>query len=280
MLKIGISGGCVDLTEENFALMSKAGISAVETPSSPVYQAEVDYKRLKKTAEKYGITLWSCHLPFYPFEEFDISAPNREARENTVKYMGELIKKAADAGIDKFVIHPSGEPIEDSVRAEHLKCAMDSLDKLANIAAEFNACIAVEDLPRTCLGRDINELCQLISANERLRVCFDTNHLLYDDNLEFIKTLGDKIITIHVSDYDFVNERHWLPGEGKNDWGAIYNALKSVNYSGIWMYELRLDAPKTIIRPRELTFNDIYENANCIFQNKQLTPFGVPSGSN
>ncbi len=278
MYKIGISGGCVNLTEENLSEMSKAGLSAVETSSSPVYHEEVDYIKLKKTAEKYGISLWSCHLPFYPFEEFDISAVNSENRNKTVKYMGELIKKAADVGIDKFVIHPSGEPIEDSEREEHLNSAMDSLDKLANIALGFGAYIAVEDLPRTCLGRDIDELCKLISPNERLRVCFDTNHLLYDDNIEFIKTLGDKIITIHVSDYDLVDEKHWLPGEGKNHWQGIYNALKSVGYNGIWMYELRLESPKTIIRPRDLTFKDIYENANCIFQNKQPSPFGIPSG--
>ncbi len=278
MYKIGISGGCVNLTEENLAEMSKAGISSVETSSSPVYQAEADYKELRKTAEKHGIDIWSCHLPFYPFEEFDISALNSESRNKTVKYMGGLIKKAADAGINKFVIHPSGEPIEDSARAEHIKCAMDSLDKLACVAEEFNACIAVEDLPRTCLGRDTKELCQLVSANERLRVCFDTNHLLYDDNIEFIKTLGDKIITIHVSDYDFVDEKHWLPGEGKNNWNGIYNALKSVGYNGVWLYELRLEAPKTIHRERDLTFKDIYENAQKIFKGEKPSPLGIPTG--
>ena len=71
MLKIGVSGGCVELTEENLAKMSKAGITAVELSSSPVFQSEADYGILKKTAEKYGVDLWSCHLPFYPFEDFD-----------------------------------------------------------------------------------------------------------------------------------------------------------------------------------------------------------------
>ena len=277
MLKIGVSGGCVELTEENLAKMSKAGITAVELSSSPVFQSEADYGILKKTAEKYGVELWSCHLPFYPFEDFDISTLERDARKKIVEYHGELIKKAADVGIDKFVIHPSGEPIEESERADRLNCAMESLSVLAEIAQKSGGTVAVEDLPRTCLGRDTDELCKLVSADDRLRVCFDMNHLLYDDNVEFIKALGEKIITVHVSDYDFTNERHWLPGEGKNPWDAIYNGLKEVGYNGVWMYELRLEAPKTILRPRDLTFEDIYNNAQAIFRGEAPLPLGVPT---
>ena len=277
MLKIGVSGGCVELTEENLAKMSKAGITAVELSSSPVFQSEADYGILKKTAEKYGVDLWSCHLPFYPFEDFDISTLERDARKKIVEYHGELIKKAADVGIDKFVIHPSGEPIEESERADRLNCAMESLSVLAEIAQKSGGTVAVEDLPRTCLGRDTGELCKLVSADDRLRVCFDMNHLLYDDNVEFIKALGEKIITVHVSDYDFTNERHWLPGEGKNPWDAIYNGLKEVGYNGVWMYELRLEAPKTILRPRDLTFEDIYNNAQTIFRGEAPLPLGVPT---
>lgn len=43
-----------------------------------LYKEEVeklDFNYLKKTAEKYGIVLWSFHLPFMPFAEIDISNP-------------------------------------------------------------------------------------------------------------------------------------------------------------------------------------------------------------
>ncbi len=278
MYKIGISGSCVELTVENLAKMSEAGISAVELSSSPVYQAEADYKALKVNADKYGITLWSCHLPFYPFEDFDVSTLDTATRKQIVQRHSELIKKAADVGVDKFVIHPSGEPIADGERAERLNCAMESLDILAEIAWKAGGVVAVEDLPRTCLGRNIDELCKLTSANDKLRVCFDTNHLLYDNNLDFIRVLGERIITLHISDYDFVDEKHWLPGEGKNDWNLIYNGLKNAGYNGVWMYELRLEAPKTISRPRDLTLKDIYNNAQAVFNGEKITPLGVPTG--
>jgi len=86
--------------------------------------------------------------------------------------------------------------------------------------------------------------------------------------LNFVKKLADKIITVHVSDYDFINERHWLPGEGKVDWNALYEALKAVNYSGPWMYEIILNAENTIQRNRNLTFEDFVKNATNIFAGK------------
>ena len=88
----------------------------------------------------------------------------------------------------------------------------------------------------------------IMKANDKLRVCYDTNHLLGEAPLDFIKKIGPKIITLHVSDYDFINERHWLPGEGDNDWQAVYSALSDVGYNGVWMYEVGLLPPKTIER--------------------------------
>lgn len=276
MYRVGFSSSCFELNEANFKALNEANIEATEISCSPIVQANINYSEVKRLADKYNVELWSCHLPFYPFEEFDISALDKNVRGKTVEYLGELIKKAAYVGIDKFVIHPSGEPIADEVRGEHLECASDSLDILAEIAYKEGALIAVEDLPRTCLGHDSRELCKLISANEKLRVCFDTNHLTCDDNLNFIKTLGDKIITLHVSDYDFIDEKHWLPCEGKNDWKSIINAIKDIGYNGVWMYELNLKAPKTIKRERDLKFEDIYNNAVSIFNNEKPPFLGEP----
>ena len=72
--------------------------------------------------------------------------------------------------------------------------------------------------------------------------------------------VGDKIITLHVSDYDFMNERHWLPGEGQNDWQKIIKSLKEVGYTGVWMYEIRFTCPNTILRDRDLSCDDFVKN--------------------
>lgn len=275
MYRIGMSSCGFPLTEENFAALNENKISAVEISMQPELYKDIDYKQLKNLSEKYAVELWSYHLPFSPFSEIDISFTDKAKRESTVGYLSELIKKAADIGIDKFVIHASGEPIGDTERAERLKCAMLSLNTLAETACRCGGTIAVEDLPRTCLGNTSDEIIALLGANDKLRVCFDTNHLLQEDNLNFMKKLSDKIITVHISDYDFTNEKHWLPGEGELNWCEMYSAFKEIGYSGVWMYEIGLKCPKTITRDRDLNFSDFYNNAVTIFSQKQPAALGV-----
>ena len=192
-------------------------------------------------------------------------------RDNAIKLYTELIAQAADIGIDKIVIHPSGEPIRQEEREDRMNYAMQSLDLLAEIAHKEGAVIAVEDLPRTCLGNTADNMLRLLSANDKLRVCFDTNHLLHDTNLNFMEKVGDQIVTLHVSDYNFIDEQHWLPGEGLVDWQEIYHTLKKIGYQGIWMYELGLQSTPKITRTRDLTFEDYVRNANEIFKNQPLT---------
>lgn len=275
MYKVGLSSSFI-LNEENFKALKKSEISAIEISKPAEEYQDINYREIKELSDIYGVELWSFHLPFAPFEKIDPSSIDKSIRENTVTYFSELIKKGSDIGIDKFIVHPSSEPIPEEQRPERLKYAMLSLDTLAEVAAKNGACIAVEDLPRTCLGNTADEINKLISANDKLRVCFDTNHLLADDNINFLKKLADKIITVHISDYDFVNERHWLPGEGKIDWKKMISAFEEIGYNGVWMYEISLKCPKTIIRYRDLTFDDFHNNAMSIFARKKPDIFSSP----
>ena len=269
MFKLGLSSCGKPLCEELFENYKKAGIEAMEISLGVDEYATLDLPALRRMADGQGVELWSLHLPFMPFDKIDISRPS--LAEETVGYLSGLIRRGTEVGIDKFIIHPSGEPIKPEERAERMATAKASLAKLAEVARECGAVIAVEDLPRTCLGNTAAEIAELISVHPDLRVCFDTNHLLTEDAADFVRALGDKIITTHVSDYDFLNERHWLPGEGKLDWQSIVNALREVNYSGPWLYELGFACPKTLIRDRELTCEDFARNAAEIFGNRPLT---------
>lgn len=265
MYRIGIQSCGYELTEENFAKLQASKIDAIEISMATEKFDKINYKEVKYLADKYGIELWSYHLPFYPFSKLNIASLNEDVRKNTIEYYKSLITKSTEIGINKFIVHPSGEPNADNQREEIIKCSMESLDTLAEFANKQNAVIAVEDLPRTCIGNTSDEILRLLTANDKLRICFDTNHLLKDSNLDFIKKCGDKIITIHVSDYDFIDEKHWLPGEGKINWKEFIDNFNKINYKGVWMYELSLRNESTISRNRDLTFDDFYINANNIF---------------
>ena len=274
MFRVGRSNCGAPLTEELFRSYREGGIRFMELSMRIEGYDALDYAWVRELSQAHGVTLWSLHLPFAPFRILDPSRP--DLAKDTVAYFRELIQKGVAIGIDKFVVHASGEPIPTEERSLRMACAKESLRALAEFAGERGAVIAVEDLPRTCLGRDAEEMLELLDAHDALRVCFDTNHLLTQSPVEFIEQVGEKIITTHVSDYDFVDERHWLPGEGLVDWTALVQALQNVKYQGVWMYELGLRCPKTLVRERDLEHADFLRNATEIFENRPLTRLGSP----
>ena len=280
MLKVALSingVGKKGLNRECLSAMKAGGIEAVEISLGRDLSLSLDYARLAEDAAAAGMELWSFHLPFMPFDEIDVSATDGEVRKFSVAMCADMIKRGSAIGIKKFVIHPSGEPIEESDRPARMAAAKVSLAELCEVADECGSVLCVEHLPRTCLGRDSADIRELLSADSRLRVCFDTNHLLCEDTTDFIRAVGNKIATVHVSDYDRLNERHWLPGEGCIDWQSLYSELLSTGYSGAWLYELNLEATPSIIRPCDLTFADFVRNAEVILSGRTPTPIGKPA---
>lgn len=273
MYQVGLSTNGKTVNEDLFIKYEKAGIRAMEIALPEDEYADFDYGTLKIWADSHNVKLWSLHLPFRPEEKVNIASLEDLERKSAVEYYTDIIKKAARIGIKIFVVHPnSNEPIEEGeIREKRIRYVKECLNELAENAAKEGVVIAVENLPRSCIARNSDELLCLLSANDKLRVCYDTNHLMGQEASEFIKAVGDKIITLHISDYDFMNERHWLPGEGKNDWQKILKALKDVGYNGVWMYEVRFACPNTILRDRDLNCEDFVQNAKEVFEDKEIT---------
>ncbi len=271
-MKIGLSSCGKPLREETFSAYAEAGIEAMELCVGREKVLEgVDLSEVARLAERYGVELWSYHLPF---PEFNLASRWDERRLKFVQRQSEHIRMAADLGITRYVVHPSVEPIPDELRAVRMEQSKKSLSALAEMANSVGGVVCVENLPRTCLGRNSDEMLELLSAHPDLRVCFDTNHLLTEDPVHFIERVGDKIATTHVSDYNIVDERHWLPGEGDTDWKSLYAALCRVGYDGAWVYELGYGNTKSMERERNLTCDDFVRNARAIFAGK--TPTVIP----
>lgn len=236
MWNVGVSSKANDITDELMRDYADAGVRYMElTPHWERYD-EFDYENARRLADRYGVTLWSYHLQFWP--GVDLASLDPGLRSASVKRLGGQIKAATAIGIDKLVVHPNTGPVGDGDRAERMELSKQSLSILADEAERGGAILCVEDLPRTNLGHNSAEIRELLSADDRLRVCFDTNHLVGETGHDFVHAVGEKIVTLHVSDYDFVDERHWLPGRGKIDWTSLVHALRDVGYSGVWMYEI------------------------------------------
>ena len=145
-----------------------------------------------------------------------------------------------------------------------MRLSREAIISLNEECVKLGVKLAVEDLPRTCLCNRSEEMVSLISGTGAGAV-FDTNHALFEDNAHFIDTLtagGIKIHTLHISDYfrdaaGVLDERHVLPGEGINDWHAIFDALVRHGYEGPIMYEVPA-RPKTHETP--YTFAELADN--------------------
>ncbi len=262
-------------TEEMFGELKANDIKYIEISFGKYENTlNIDFKEYKRLADKYGIVLWSYHLPFSPFTTLNPAHFDETVRKFTIGYFKELMKEAKrDAGINLFVIHPSGEPIHEGDRKKAMEKAKKSLAELCDFADQNGMVLAVEDLPRTCLGQSSRDMLELLSCHKSLKMCFDLNHISGEDADAIIRRFKDKIVTLHVSDFLGKDECHLMPGEGNIDWAAVINEFNSAGYDGPFLYEISPGTQedgeiwakeawhtKLFTRPRRLTLCDIKEN--------------------
>lgn len=184
-----------------------------------------------------GLALWTVHIPFG--EPWDPSAADPADQAENCRRILAVLKQSARWGAKGAVLHASAEPVplEPALRQIRLAHARESVACLSEWAAELGLFLAVEDLPRSCLGNSVREMEEIL-ADTGAVICFDVNHLLQDSHQAFLDALGGRIRTLHLSDYDFVDECHWLPGEGKIDWPGLMASLEAAGYNGPLLFEI------------------------------------------
>lgn len=232
------------LSQAEASSMTKAGVKWIEVTMNNFWRNQTEEeckKRFENTKtiirNTPGLEVWSVHLPFSG--TLDISLTDNTLREANVELMARMIRMAGEFKPKKLVLHPSSEPIAENEREARLKCAKESIGKLLPVAKEIGAELCIENLPRTCLGRTSSDMLYLIEDYPEVMVCFDSNHLLTETHNSFFKAVGDRIGTIHASDYDMTDERHWVPGKGVIDWPSFLTSLMHYGYDGVFMTEVK-----------------------------------------
>lgn len=220
---------------------------------------------VRKKLDDSPVNINSVHAPFS--SEVDISRLDDDGQEFALQEVGKAIVMAERLGAGIVVLHGSAEPIENAERPERMAQSRSSLKILSEQAKMSGVRLALEMLPRTCLGNTADELLMLIDhmSPDYIGLCLDTNHPADPGDLPaIVKQLDERIITLHISDYDGVDEKHWMPFRGVVDWGAFANALRDIGYSGAFVYETSPEEGDTMKEKLEIiqsNFQRILSNA-------------------
>ena len=273
---LGISLG-VYPTETLFSELLAAGITHVElslTDQMLLDRARSEAEEIRAMAQRQGICLWTLHLPFGR-ETMNLCAPDAEERKRTLACQIENLRIAHALGISRVVVH-GGIPLPQTERKKYFQIARENIATLQSEASRLGITVCVETLAPSCIGRNKEEMLALLSAHPDLCDCIDTNHIYEDAQADMIRALGKRLVTTHLSDCDFIDERHWMPGEGVIDWPAVTEALSEVCYEGPLLYEVNPFRTPVTIERRTLTFADYRENHLSLINKKTPKAIGVP----
>jgi sugar phosphate isomerase/epimerase len=230
-------------TVEKWREAKDAGFTEAEIkPFNNITLADIP-RWLEKAEHQYwmlveaGINPSSAHMPYGP--DLDVSDLNEDAAKTAVEADKLILDWMAGKGIGIAVLHPSWRPIKEEERRAKTERSQISVKTLGEYAEFKNIILAVENVSPTTGGLSLNSenILDITDSGNAAGICFDVNHLLTEPIKDFIKKAGAHIVTVHFSDNDGKDERHWIPGEGVIDWKKLVTLLESEGYTGRYIFE-------------------------------------------
>lgn len=203
----------------------------------------LDYaKELRKFADEIGIICNQTHAP-YPTAWVGDEIYNKRIFNLLVM----CLEVTSIIGAEICVIHPCNH-YDKYENAEKIYL------RLLPYAKKFNVKIALENmwnydyvkgvaLPAACSSsKDFLAHLEIL-PEECFCACVDLGHAemrgLSTSACEMLKTLGNKVKTLHIHDNDFVKDLHTLPYLGKIEFEEIFRTLKEIEYNGDVTFEIK-----------------------------------------
>ena len=243
--KLGVSLGTLSqtLTDEVLQAVAESQIATLEIGAALFDDAanRAQMPALKAMLQQHAVRPMTIHARFG--NAYDVSSLDEAIIPQALASAKAAIDLAQELGAPMIVMHASAEPITPAERQQRLRRAQTSFTQIGAWCRAAHKRVAIELLPRTCLGNTVEELLALLDGldGDTFGVCLDTNHLMdrFRALPEDVRTLGDRLITLHLSDYDGIDEKHELPGTGVLDWRGFMQALRDIDYDGPFNYECK-----------------------------------------
>jgi L-ribulose-5-phosphate 3-epimerase len=224
---------------DRFALARQAGFEAIEMQT---ISREEEAAEIREASQKTGLRVHSVMNSDHwrlPLSSSDPDVVNR-----TVRGMETSLSNAALWGADTVLLVPAVVDANTSYQDAWTRSQRVIRERLLPKARDLKVMIAVEEVWNKFLLSPL-EFARYVDEFESpwLRAYFDVgNVVIYAFPQDWIRTLGPRIVKIHLKDFNFdrPNGRFaWKPlGEGDIDWPAVRQALTDVKYSGYVTTEL------------------------------------------
>ena len=221
--------------EERFKFAAEAGLDGLELTGVNT-QAQAEDARA--AADAAGIQVASVmadtnwNLP--------LSSTDEAVRVQGVQGVEQSLRVADWAKTDVLLVVP-GIVDEDTRYNAALDLAAKSIRELLPLAEELGVTMAIENVWNRFLLSPI-EMRDFIDQfeSERVQAYFDVgNILLYGYPVHWIEVLAERIVRVHIKDFN-IETRQWVSLlTGSIDFPRVINALRGVGYDGWLTAELK-----------------------------------------
>lgn len=219
---------------DKFKLARACGYEGIE--GSPMEDLDAA-RRLGKLAREVGVPIHSIvfggwHAPF--------SDPDPKVREKSHQGMETALRSAKALGAATVLLVPA--VVKENVSyGDAYKRSQRCIRKLLPLAEELGVVIAVENVWNKFLLSPL-EFARYVDEFDSpwLKAYFDIgNVIIYGYAQDWIRTLGKRIVKIHLKDFKRKGYQWTNLLDGDVNWKEVRLALDEIGYNGFMTTELR-----------------------------------------
>ena len=217
---------------------------------------ELDKKRvvtLKEAAKSYDLE-YSLHAPF---ADINIASPSKTMLNASMKRLKQSMAYANQLDAKVWVFHPGAKTgIGQFYPGADWKQNNESIQELCETAEELGLNIALENLPAKYyffMSKAEDFVKFYRETNLPVGIVMDLGHANLEGQIEpFFNMLADKIIHIHASDNDGVEDQHFGIGQGKIDYDWFAETIKKMGYDKSVIVESTTNVQESIKKLKHL----------------------------
>jgi len=218
--------------KEKFQVAKRCGFEGIE--ARPLRDLNAA-KEQAKLAREAGVPIHSVLHGWWP--PFTDTTPS--VVQKSIDAMAHSLRCARAMGASAVLLVPT--KVTDNFRyADAYKRSQDYVRKLIPVAKETGVSIAVENVWNKFLLSPL-EFARYIDECESpwVRAYFDVgNVIIYGFSQDWIRTLGKRIVKIHLKDFKRSGYQWKNLLEGDVNWPEVRKALDEINYKGYLTAEL------------------------------------------